>query len=137
MSALNSPLPAFPEASTVTPKTIIAVGAVLPAVATMAVLLRLYVRIAKTKSVGFDDYLILFALVWLLLVKNRADVQCIDLRQILTLSLGIMMIVGELAYLFNEKDFHSSTRSYRICGACSGSTDTSWRRSQGVHVCSE
>lgn len=60
MSAPNSPLP---EASTVTPKTIIAVGAVLPAVATIAVLLRFYVRIIKTKSVGFDDYLILFALV--------------------------------------------------------------------------
>lgn len=63
MSAPNSQLPTFPEASTVTPKTIIAVGAILPAVATIAVLLRFYVRVAKTKSVGIDDYLILFALV--------------------------------------------------------------------------
>ena len=94
MSAPNSPLPAFPEASTVTPKTIIAVGAVLPAVATIAVLLRFYVRIVKIKSVGFDDYLILFALVWLLLIVISADIQCIDSAQILTLSLGIMMIVG-------------------------------------------
>lgn len=55
----------LPEASTVTPRTVIAVGAVLPAVATIAVALRFYVTIAKTKSVGFDDCLILFALVTL------------------------------------------------------------------------
>ena len=63
MSVQNPPQPALPEASTVTPKTIIAVGAVLPAVAAIAVSFRFYVRITKTKSVGFDDYLILFALV--------------------------------------------------------------------------
>ena len=63
MSGQNPQPPALPEASTVTPKTIIAVGAVLPAVATIAVSLRFYVRIARTKSVGSDDYLILFALV--------------------------------------------------------------------------
>jgi len=51
--------------STVTPKTVIAVGSVLPAVATVAVALRFYVRIARTKSVGLDDYLILLALVLL------------------------------------------------------------------------
>ena len=54
------------KASNVTPKTIIAVGAVLPSVATVAVSLRFYVRIWGTKSVGSDDYLILFALVLLL-----------------------------------------------------------------------
>ena len=60
----QSPSPApLPEASTVTPKTVIAVGAMLPAVATVAVALRFYVRIVKTKSVGFDDTLILLALV--------------------------------------------------------------------------
>lgn len=59
----NPPFPGLPEASTVTPKTVIAVGAVLPALATIAVALRFYVRIARTKSVGVDDFLILFALV--------------------------------------------------------------------------
>jgi len=47
----------------VTPKTIIAVGAILPALAATAVGLRFYVRIARRTSVGLDDYLILFALV--------------------------------------------------------------------------
>ena len=60
----QTPSPAaLPEASTVTPKTVIAVGAILPAVAVIAVALRFYVRIVKTKSVGFDDTLILLALV--------------------------------------------------------------------------
>ena len=57
---------ALERASNVTPKTIIAVGAVLPSVATIAVSLRFYVRIGGIKSVGSDDYLILFALVLLL-----------------------------------------------------------------------
>ena len=65
MSAPSPQSPRLPEQSTVTPRTVIAVGAVLPAVATIAVALRFYVRIAKTKSVGFDDCLILFALVML------------------------------------------------------------------------
>ena len=56
-------MPGLPEASTETPKTVIAVGAVLPALAAIAVSLRFYVRIARTKSVGVDDLLILFALV--------------------------------------------------------------------------
>lgn len=63
MSTQTSPTPVLPEASTVTPKTIIAVGAVLPALAATAVGLRFYVRIARRTSVGLDDYLILFALV--------------------------------------------------------------------------
>ncbi len=63
MSAQSPQQPALPEASTVTPKTVIAVGTMLPAVATIAVALRFYVRIVRTKSVGFDDFLILFALV--------------------------------------------------------------------------
>ena len=65
MSALSPQSPRLPEASTVTPRTVIAAGAVLPAVATIAVALRFHVRIAKTKSVGLDDCLILFALVML------------------------------------------------------------------------
>ena len=53
----------MPESSSVTPKTIIAVGTVLPSLATVAVALRFYVRIARSTLVGLDDYLILFALV--------------------------------------------------------------------------
>ena len=48
----------------VTPKTFIAVGAVLPALAALAVALRFYVRIVKKISLLCDDYLILFALVF-------------------------------------------------------------------------
>ena len=60
----QTPSPAaLPEASIVTPKTVIAVGVLLPAVAVIAVALRFYVRIVGTKSVGLDDTLILLALV--------------------------------------------------------------------------
>ena len=65
MSAPSPQSPHLPADSTVTPRTVIAVGAVLPTLATVAVALRFYVRIAKTKSVGFDDCLIFFALVML------------------------------------------------------------------------
>jgi hypothetical protein len=63
MPSGNAQVLRLPEASTVTPKTVIAIGVVLPALAAIAVGLRFYVRIAKTKSVGVDDFLILFALV--------------------------------------------------------------------------
>ena len=63
MSAASLQIPEMPNASTVTPRTIIAVGAVLPALAAVAVALRLYVRIVKKIPLGCDDYLILFALV--------------------------------------------------------------------------
>lgn len=56
----------MPHVSSVTPKTFIAVGAVLPALAAMAVALRFYVRITKKIPLRCDDYLILFALVPLL-----------------------------------------------------------------------
>ena len=65
MSAPSPQSPRLPEDSTVTLRTVIAVGTVLPAVAAIAVGLRFYVRSAKTKSVGLDDCLILFALVML------------------------------------------------------------------------
>ncbi|KAM0798337.1 hypothetical protein BDR22DRAFT_891390 [Usnea florida] len=78
--SIQSPSPApLLEASTVTPKTVIAVGAILPAVAIIAVALRFYVRIVRTKSMGFDDTLILLAL-------------------ILTLALGIMMVIGSAVH---------------------------------------
>ena len=83
MSALTSPPSVFPEASTVTPKTIIAAGAVLPAVAAIAVSLRFHVRIAKTNSVGLDDYLILSALVYIassLIQTTRLMFHVTDLR---------------------------------------------------------
>lgn len=54
----------MPNTSVVTPKTIVAVGAVLPALAAFAVALRFYVRISKKPSLRFDDYLVLFALVF-------------------------------------------------------------------------
>lgn len=53
----------MPNASNVTPRTIIAVGTALPALAAVAVALRFYVRILKKITLGCDDYLILFALV--------------------------------------------------------------------------
>ena len=49
--------------SSVTPKTVIAVGAVLPGLASIAVGLRFYVRIKRSNTVQIDDYLILLALV--------------------------------------------------------------------------
>ena len=63
MSTQTPSAAVLPEASIVTPKTVIAVGAMLPAVAVIAVALRFYVRIVGTQSVGFDDTLILLALV--------------------------------------------------------------------------
>ena len=50
--------------SSITPKTVIAVGAVLPALASIAVGLRFYVRVKKSTTVQIDDYLILVALVY-------------------------------------------------------------------------
>lgn len=52
-----------PNFASVTPKTIIAVGAVLPFLAAIAVSLRFYVRIKILHSVGLDDWLILISLV--------------------------------------------------------------------------
>lgn len=52
-----------PNFVSVTPKTIIAVGAVLPSLAAIAVSLRFYVRIRLSPSVGLDDWLILVSLV--------------------------------------------------------------------------
>ena len=54
----------MPNTSVVTPKTIVAVGVVLPALAALTVALRFYVRISLKPSLGRDDYLILFALVF-------------------------------------------------------------------------
>ena len=65
MSTQSPQTSTITEALTVTPRRVIAVGAVLPAVTTIVVALRFYVRIVETKSVGFDDSLILFALVLL------------------------------------------------------------------------
>lgn len=49
--------------SLVTPKSVIAVGTVLPSLAAIAVGLRFYIRRSRTTSIGVDDWLILFALV--------------------------------------------------------------------------
>ena len=68
MSTQSPQTPTITEA--VTPRTVIAVGAVLPAVATIVVALRFYVRIVKTPG-GFDDCLILSALVLLALTFFR------------------------------------------------------------------
>lgn len=46
-----------------TPKTMIAVGAVLPTLVGIVVALRFYIRHTNTKPLGSDDFLILFALV--------------------------------------------------------------------------
>lgn len=58
-----------------TPKSVIAVGAVLPGLATIAVILRFYGRLFKASTVGVDDWMILCSL-------------------ILTIGLGVMLIVG-------------------------------------------
>ena len=58
----------MPESSSVTPKTIIAVYTVLSTLASVVVALRFYVRIARSTSVGLDDYLILCALVLMILL---------------------------------------------------------------------
>lgn len=85
-----------PNFTSVTPMTIIAVGAVLPSLAAIAVSLRFYVRIRLSPSVGLDDWLILVSL-----VSDSAD-SSFDmngtevLRQILTVALGVMLIVGKL-----------------------------------------
>ena len=48
----------------ITPASVIAVGAVLPGLATIAVCLRLFVRVKlKTISIGADDWLIFISLV--------------------------------------------------------------------------
>lgn len=62
--------------SYITPRSVIAVGSVLPGLAAMAVSLRFYVKLYKAGSVGIDDWLILCSL-------------------ILTIGLGVMLIVGE------------------------------------------
>lgn len=61
MSERLDPLQGFPQASIVTPRTVIAVGAVLPSVAAVFVALRLYVRFSRKSSVGLDDCLIVFS----------------------------------------------------------------------------
>lgn len=45
-----------------TPKSVIAVGAVLPGLATIAVILRFYGRLFKASTVGVDDWMILCSL---------------------------------------------------------------------------
>lgn len=59
----------------VTPSSIIAVGAVMPSLALIAVSLRFYVKVKK-RTVGLDDWLILVSLV-------------------ICCALGITLIVGE------------------------------------------
>lgn len=90
-------MPGLPEASTVTPKTTIAVGAVLPILAAIAVAFRFYVRIARRTSVGLDDCLILFALVSFSLDSDFVMALAIDTPKTLTFALGITMIVGKNA----------------------------------------
>lgn len=60
----------------VTPASIIAVGAVLPALASVAVALRFYVKTKRRTELSIDDWLILFALA-------------------ICIGLGVMMIVGK------------------------------------------
>ena len=60
----------------VTPISIIAVGAAMPAIASIAVSLRAYVKLKRGTSFGADDWLIIFSLV-------------------LCIGLGVTMIVGE------------------------------------------
>ena len=52
-----------PNFSFVTPKTVIAVGSVLPSLAAIAVSLRFYVRSRKSSSLGLDDWLIFLSAV--------------------------------------------------------------------------
>ena len=52
------------------PKSVIEVGAIVPALATIAVSLRFYVRLSKASSVDTDDWLILFSLVRLSQIPN-------------------------------------------------------------------
>ena len=63
-------------ASYMWPKNVIAVGAVLPGLATIAVSLRFYARKIAGTHIGADDWLILCSL-------------------ILTIGLGVMLIAGE------------------------------------------
>ena len=49
--------------SYITPRSVIAVGSVLPGLAAIAVSLRFYGRLYKAGSVGIDDWLILCSLV--------------------------------------------------------------------------
>ena len=74
MSAANLQTPKMRYASNITPKTMIAIGAVLPALAAIAVALRFYIRIVKKMSLWCDDYLILFALVFD--ARDRIPTQC-------------------------------------------------------------
>ena len=52
---------ALPQASTVTPKSMIAVGVCLPVLAALSVALRFYVRLTRKVALGLDDMLILMA----------------------------------------------------------------------------
>ncbi|KAH6681448.1 hypothetical protein B0J14DRAFT_576443 [Halenospora varia] len=63
----------------VTPTSIIVVGAVLPTLASIAVALRFRIKLKGRTVIGLDDWLILFSL-------------------ILTISVGIMMIVGSAVH---------------------------------------
>ncbi|KAF4629084.1 hypothetical protein G7Y89_g9066 [Cudoniella acicularis] len=67
----------------VTPASIIAVGAILPTIASIAVSLRFYVKIKRRTGIGHDDWLILFSL-------------------ILTIGVGIMMIVGSAIHALGQ-----------------------------------
>lgn len=85
-------------ASYITSKSVIAVGAVLPGLATIAVVLRLYSRRLKSVHFGIDDCLIVGSLVGILHHGLRT-LLIQDLPQILTIGMGIMLITG--------KSFHS------------------------------
>lgn len=85
-------------ASYITSKSVIAVGAVLPGLATIAVVLRLYSRRLKSVHFGIDDCLIVASLVSILQPGLRA-LLIQNPPQILTIGMGIMLITG--------KSFHS------------------------------
>ena len=82
-------------ASYITSKSVIAVGAVLPGLATVAVVLRLYSRMLKSVHTEIDDWLIVCSLVGNLQHGLRTLlIQCL-LLQILIIGMGIMLIVGK------------------------------------------
>ena len=63
--------------SEVTPRSVIAVGAVLPGLATIAVILRFYARLFKATTVGVDDWMILCSLVYETLFKHFNSADCL------------------------------------------------------------
>lgn len=81
--------------SYMTSKSVIAVGAVLPGLATIAVALRFYGRRVSSVSLGMDDWLIFCCLVSSLHRSPRSLLIQPVLLQILTIGLGIMLIVGK------------------------------------------